>query len=65
MEKPAPSDNGQLTGPHYTYLLRIWRADANHPWRFTLRHVGGEETQYFPSLTAFVTRLWEQLNQGR
>ncbi len=65
MKQPPSYDVGQLTGQHYTYLLRIWRADANHPWRFTVRRVGGEETQYFPSLTAFVVMLWEQLNKGK
>jgi hypothetical protein len=54
-----------MTGQHYTYLLRIWRADANQPWRFTVRRVGAEETHYFPSLTAFVSMLWEQLNKGK
>ena len=52
------------TPEQYTYLLRIWRADVGQPWRFTLRGVGAEETQYFPRLTAFVTKLWAELNQG-
>ncbi len=65
MKQPTSYDIGELTGQHYTYLLRIWRADANHPWRFTVRRVGAEETQYFPSLTAFVSMLWEQLNKGK
>lgn len=65
MEQPASYDIGNLSGQHYTYLLRIWRADASHPWRFTVRRVGAEETQVFPSLNAFVTMLWEQLNKGK
>jgi len=62
---PATEYTPQATpAEQHTYLLRIWRADTGQPWRFTLRRVGGEETQYFPSLTAFVTKLWAELNQG-
>ncbi|MEZ4863631.1 MAG: hypothetical protein R3C14_20085 [Caldilineaceae bacterium] len=60
----ADPDGAQQTGRRqHTYLLHIWRTTADHPWRFTLRQAGGQETQHFPSLAALVAALWQQLRE--
>jgi hypothetical protein len=61
MEQPAHYRPEGSTGNEHTYLLRIWRVAADQPWRITLRRAGGQETQHFPSLTALVAGLWQQL----
>ena len=64
MQQPYDYDVVQLSSQHYTFLLRIWRADASQPWRITLRRVGGTETQHFSSLNGLINALWNQLAPG-
>jgi hypothetical protein len=48
--------------PHYhSYLLRLWRDNANHPWRASLQCTAtGEKLAFADPLTLF-TFLVEQL----
>jgi hypothetical protein len=61
MEQPTQPRQPMSTTNEYTYLLRIWRADAHQAWRISLRRAGGQTVQHFPSLTALVAMLWQQL----
>ena len=61
MDEPAEQRPTAITTNEHTYLMRIWRADADQPWRITLRRAGGQAVQHFPSLTALVATLWQQL----
>jgi hypothetical protein len=64
MDQPAQQQT-EVTKNEHTYLLRIWRSAADQPWRITLRRAGGQAVQHFPSLTALVATLWQQLQGGQ
>lgn len=65
MEQPAPHGDTEATVTEHTYLMRIWRGDADQPWRITLRRAGGQTVQHFSSLTALVATLWQQLHNDQ
>ena len=62
MNQPAEQRPTATPTNEHTYLLRIWRTAADQPWRITLRRAGGQAVQHFPSLTALVATLWQQLH---
>ena len=62
MDQPAPPQQMAATTDDHTYSLRIWRTAADQPWRITLRRAGGQAVQHFPSLTALIAALWQQLH---
>lgn len=61
MEQQWHPHQPESTANDRTYLLRIWRTDVNQAWRISLRRADGSQVQYFPSLTAMVATLWQQL----
>ena len=53
------------SGPHYhSYLLRLWRDSANHPWRASLQCTATGEKLAFAELLTLFTFLSEQLADG-
>lgn len=61
MDQSAEQRPTAITTNEHTYLLRIWRTATDQPWRISLRRAGGQAVQHFPSLTALVATLWQQL----
>jgi hypothetical protein len=53
------------SNPHYhSYMLRLWRDNANHPWRALLQCTATGEKLAFADILTLFAFLTEQLARG-
>lgn len=50
-----------MNANYHSYLLRLWRDDADHPWRAALQCTATGEKRAFADLPALLAFLVEEL----
>ena len=60
--KPNPDEGRMVSNPNYqSYLLRLWRDGADHPWRASLQCAATGEKLAFANLLMLFAFLVDQV----
>lgn len=60
--KPLFSGDPGACGNTHTFVLRVWRAQEDQPWRASLRRGDGASVTHYASLLQLLNGLIDELN---